>query len=146
MSIKSCYRWAKPQKQGGQRLKKTGECRGNQPRRSQLFDPSFQGFGTTTLKTLGSAVFAVLAITSLGVSADPLNPYLWEQMKTPSTDARPDARAEPLPAPAPSQVSSGSQALSVDGGGTAAKAGPALQDEPGPSGQTRPTLVKTGAN
>lgn len=68
-------------------------------------------------------------------------------MKTPATDVRTDTKAEPLPASAPSQVSPGSQAPSVEGGGTAtAKAGPALQDEFGPSDQTRPTSVKTGAN
>ena len=68
-------------------------------------------------------------------------------MKTPATDARADDRAEPLPASAPSQVSPGSQAPSVEGGGTAAaKARPTLQDESGPSDQTRPTSIETGTN
>ncbi len=87
-----------------------------------------------TSKILASAILAAAAMTSLAASADPLNPYLWEQMKTPSTKTRAEVRAELLSAP---PVAASSTSSSDSSGMTAAKTGPSLQ--------TRPALVKTGA-
>lgn len=45
---------------------------------------------------LSAAVLAAAALTSVAASADTFNPYLWDQMKTPSTRTRAEVKAEVL--------------------------------------------------
>jgi len=47
---------------------------------------------------IGAAVVAVAALTSVAASAEAFNPYLWDQMKAPSTRTRAEVRAELLQA------------------------------------------------
>ncbi|MGH8743356.1 MAG: DUF4148 domain-containing protein [Burkholderiales bacterium] len=49
-------------------------------------------------KLISAAVLAVAALTSVAASADIFNPYLWEQMKAPSSRTRAEVKAEVLQA------------------------------------------------
>ena len=47
-----------------------------------------------TSKLISAAVLAAAALTSFAASADSFNPYLWDQMKAPSTRTRAEVKAE----------------------------------------------------
>jgi hypothetical protein len=94
-----------------------------------------------TSKIFASAVLAAAALTSLAASADPLNPYLWEQMKAPSTKTRAQVRAEMSGPPAASTA----QAAAAEGSAPVAKSGATLQGDSRPQAPGRTGLVKTGA-
>ena len=46
-----------------------------------------------TSKLISAAVLAVAALTSVAASAESFNPYLWDQMKAPSTKTRAEVKA-----------------------------------------------------
>lgn len=47
-----------------------------------------------TSKLISAAVLAAAALTSFAASAESFNPYLWDQMKAPSTRTRAEVKAE----------------------------------------------------
>lgn len=47
-----------------------------------------------TSKLISAAVLAAATLTSFAASADSFNPYLWDQMKAPSTRTRAEVKAE----------------------------------------------------
>lgn len=50
-----------------------------------------------TSKLISAAVMAVAALTSFAASAESFNPYLWDQMKAPSSKTRAEVKAELQP-------------------------------------------------
>jgi Domain of unknown function (DUF4148) len=52
-----------------------------------------------TSRFIASAVLAAATLTSFAASAESFNPYLWDQMKTPTTKTRAQVKAETLQAP-----------------------------------------------
>ena len=49
-------------------------------------------------KLISTAVLAVAALTTVAASAETFNPYLWDQMKAPSSRTRAEVKAEMLQA------------------------------------------------
>jgi Domain of unknown function (DUF4148) len=102
-------------------------------RQAQKVHSPLKGTCIMTSKLLASAVFVAAALTSVGASAETFNPYLWDQMKAPTTKTRAAVKAELLQAPKDASVIAspsayyGAADLQKPDASSAGKAGAATQ-------------------
>jgi hypothetical protein len=95
-----------------------------------------------TSKFMASAVLAAAALTSVAASAETFNPYLWDQMKVPTTKTRTQVKAELLQAP--KDASGVTSPSAFYGAVDQQKPGASSPEKSGAAPQANPLSVKTG--
>jgi Domain of unknown function (DUF4148) len=96
-----------------------------------------------TSKFIASAVLAAAALTSVAASAETFNPYLWDQMKAPTTKTRAAVKAELLQAPKDASATAAPSAYY--GAADPQKSGASSAEKTGSAPQANALSVKTGA-